>query len=420
MKVVLINKSECTGGAAVAANRLFSSLKKRHYAAEFLVQDAGGIVDGAISVVRGGFSRRRAFLRFVFERLFFLPYEKNKKVRFDFSPANTGYPIYKHHLVKASDLLHLHWINQGFISIKGLKRLAALQKPMVWTLHDMWPFTGGCHHSWGCDNYFKACGNCKFLKKPGCNDLSARVWQQKAWLRDLKQLEVVVVSNWLKERAMGSSLMGNLNITVIPNSIDTGYYSPVERSHARKAMNFRQDKTYVLFGANRIDDEIKGIGYLKQALALLKTEEKKRMVLVLFGNPPKFAPDLPGQFDVEVVYLGVIGETIKPNLFSACDMAVVPSLYETFGQIATEALACETAVVAFNNSGITDIVDHKENGYLADYKSANDFSQGIRWVLENNTNNYLGKAGRQKILREFCEEVVTQKYVALYKKMCNE
>ena len=191
------------GGGGIAANRLKQALTA-----------AGHEVSMIVSTQKGIFN-----IPFVAERLSFLPYEKDKSVRFLFSLANFGLPLHKHPDVLAADIIHLHWINQGLLSLNGIKKLKELGKPIIWTLHDMWVFTGGCHYNRGCDGYLASCGNCPYLKNPEKHDMSNRLWKKKEKLFR-SGIEYVTCSNWLAERARGSSILSSITINSIPNPIN--------------------------------------------------------------------------------------------------------------------------------------------------------------------------------------------------------
>ena len=159
------------------------------------------------------------FYRFAYERFLFFIREKSKAVRFLFSIANVGEDIHKRKDVKQADIVHFHWINEGFISIAGIRKIFKKQKsPVVWTLHDMWSFTGGCHHSGDCDRFKQSCGECPFLKHPSAHDLSYRILQKKKKAFAQANLTVVTCSQWLGGKARESALFANINVVSIPKS----------------------------------------------------------------------------------------------------------------------------------------------------------------------------------------------------------
>ncbi|SEF98704.1 Glycosyltransferase involved in cell wall bisynthesis [Parabacteroides chinchillae] len=414
MKLLFLNTSERTGGAAVAANRLMHALQSAGIDVKMLVRDKTTDNCSVVSLNDSFVKRKINFFRFVWERLvIFICNHFNRKDLFKVSIANTGTDISKHPLVQEADIIHLHWINQGFLSLKDIRKLIKLGKPIVWTMHDMWPCTGICHHAWGCDKFMLSCGQCKFLDSKSNIDLSYRILKGKGFIIK-SDIHIVAVSSWLKNLAKKSALTKRLNISVIPNVIDTAIFYPTVRKDARLLLSIPMQKRVVLMGAARIDDPIKGLDFLREALGVLSNGCRDDILLVLFGGM-KGDISFLSSFPVEVLYLGSISDTQKiARLYAAADVTVCPSFYETFGQTITEAMACGCPVVSFDNSGQTDIIDHKHNGYLAKYKDANDLATGIRWVLDNENKEALSLACAKKVQENYTEKVVAEKYLSLY------
>lgn len=400
MNVVLLNTSNYTGGAAVAAGRLGKALSR-----------AGIKVD---KLIRGNTWLNR-FL-FYWERLIiFLCNHFSREKLFVVSIANTGMDVSTHPLVKDADIIHLHWINQGFLSLENIKSLIRLDKPIVWTMHDMWPCTSICHHAWGCVHFHSKCGKCSFLKSNKECDLSYYVWKKKSFL-GTSGIQLVAVSSWLAEQARKSSLTKDLGVVVIPNVIDVSIFTKKDKVDIRKKRSFPSDKKIVLMGAARLDDPIKGFHFLKEALNIL-SHDRKDLLLVIFGaikNDRFFFDGLT----VPYLSLGLLSDNNQiAELYSAADVTVVPSFYETFGQTIIEAMACGCPAVSFNNSGQTDIIDHKVNGYLAEYKNSNDLATGIEWVLNNTDQSTLRDACVKKVRENYTEEVVAKQYIELYNRL---
>jgi len=213
LKIVHLNNSDTKGGAAIAANRLNVALRNFGLDSTMLVQDYGSGEPYIVPIGKGKIHTAKAFTRFAFERLTFLPHEKNSILRFAFSPANTGVDVSGHPLVKEADIIHLHWINQGYLSLKSLKKLFDTGKPVVWTLHDMWSFTGGCHYAGTCLEFLERCMFCPFLKKPGKNDLSAKQFAFKKELYSNVLLHPVACSKWLRALSSDTSLFLNKELS---------------------------------------------------------------------------------------------------------------------------------------------------------------------------------------------------------------
>ncbi|MDX9697932.1 MAG: glycosyltransferase, partial [Bacteroidales bacterium] len=304
MKVLLINTSDTVGGAAIAARRLLRALIQNKIDAALLVQEKNSNDNAVYSTTHSKIKKIINFYRFALERFLFFIREKDKSVRFSFSIANTGENIATNPLVNDADIIHLHWVNNGFLSLASLKKLFLLNKPIVWTFHDMWAFTGGCHYTGICNNFKSQCFNCPYIKFPGKNDLSSRVWKRKQNLYHDKNISVVTCSNWLKNITLQSALLKNNNIISIQNPIDLSVYKPYNKEESRKKLGIRTTKKLVLFGAMNINDKRKGSVYLLEALkhiALANPELKQNIALVVFGKNKT-----PLETDFEIVNLKFI------------------------------------------------------------------------------------------------------------------
>ena len=315
----------------------------------------------------------------------------------------------------APDVVNLHWVCHGYVAIETI---AKLNKPLVWTLHDMWAFTGGCHYTQECDRYTHSCGTCPQLGSHKTGDLSRWVWQRKAkaW-KDLN-LTLVTPSIWLAKCANSSSLFQDLRVEVIPNGLDTQQYKPIPRQVAREILNLPQDKYLILFGAMYPNsDRRKGFHLLQQALQRLSsTQWRDKVKLAIFGASQ---PKEPIELGLESHYLGRLNDDISlAVVYAAADVLVAPSLQESFGQTASESLACGTPVVAFNATGLQDIVDHQQNGYLAQPYQIEDLARGIVWVLENKERHQkLCDRAREKAEQEFTLEIQARRYKSLYQEL---
>jgi glycosyltransferase involved in cell wall biosynthesis len=307
-----------------------------------------------------------------------------------------------------TDLLHLHWLNGEMISIAEIGRL---RKPLVWTLHDMWAFCGAEHYSEGSrwregyrrDN--RPAGERGF-------DIHRSTWQRKRrhW-RHPSQL--VTPSRWLAECVRASALMRDWPVTVIPNALDTASWQPVEKVLARGLLGLPADVPLLLFGAIGGDgDPRKGFDLLQEALRLLRSA-LPGLRLIVFGKP---APAAPPDLGFPVHYIGHLHDDLSLRvLYSAAAAMIVPSRLEAFGQTASEAHACGTPVVAFDNSGIADIVDHRRTGYLARALDTADLADGIRWVLSDPARHGdLCRAARVKAVTCFDAAIVAARYAELY------
>jgi len=412
MKIVILSTFERIGGAAVAANRLMKALDKRGSEVHMLVRDKQTDDARVISVSRGFRALLINFLRFFWERFIIFTCNRfTKQNLFAVSIANTGNNVSKHPLVKEADIIHLHWINQGFLSLKNIRQLVELGKPIVWTMHDMWPCTGICHHARECNNYQTACKNCFYLQHPSGKDLSSKIFRKKKQLYKQANISFVSCSEWLNRRASaGALLTGNPAIT-IPNPIDTKTFQPLDKIASRKKLGLPVDKKLLLFSAVNLNDYRKGYSFLAKAL-LQMTAQGSDMELVLVGNSKNKLPELP----LKVNHIAFVSnETDMAKVYNAVDLYVTPSLEENLPNTIMEAMACGTPCVGFNTGGIPEMIDHKINGYVAAYKSAEDLAAGIRWILLEADYAALSEKAVEKVRSHYAEWIVAAEYAEVYK-----
>jgi glycosyltransferase involved in cell wall biosynthesis len=316
------------------------------------------------------------------------------------------------------DIINLHWVCNGYLQIETLPKF---NKPLIWTLHDLWPFTGGCSYSKECQQYQDTCGDCPQLLSGKSQDLSRWVWQRKvkAWAN--LNLTIVATSAWMKDCARASSLFKHLRIETIPLGLDTDKYKPIDRRFARELLNLPQAKQLVLFGsANPASDPRKGFDLLRAALQQLASSGwQDRLELVVVGST---RPQEPIELGFPIHYLGFMHDDLAlATIYSAADVTVVPSIQEAFGQMASESLCCGTPVVAFNATGLKDVVDSQQNGYLATPFAIEDLAKGIVWVLEDPARyQKLQERARAKGLQEFASEVQARRYLSLYKEILSQ
>ena len=315
------------------------------------------------------------------------------------------------------DVLHLHWINNRFVSLKDLPR----GKPIVWTLHDSWPFCGICHYFYECQEYKNHCGCCPFLHSSKSNDLSFKVWEKKKTIyRDL-DLHIVSPSRWLGECAKHSSLLGRFPIAVIPNCLDVMEFRPLQDSELsprwRKLQEKRFEKPFILYGAmNAATDKRKGFANLLSALQVLEKEgHANDFELIVFGA---HETELEMHLRTPVHFVGYVRDTHElVSLYNLASVMVVPSLTENLSCTIMESLSCGTPVVAFNIGGNGDMIEHEKNGYLAREQNNTDLAKGILWCLDHNANGGMGDRTREKVLCCYTNVIVGNQYKTLYEEV---
>ncbi|MGV2829858.1 glycosyltransferase family 4 protein [Myxosarcina sp. GI1(2024)] len=409
MKVCSISRSDGRGGGYAAAYRLHQGLRKSGVDSLMLVGE-GNRDD--FTVLSSGSKLAKAWVKLAptldgIPKQFY-PQRETAAFSVQWLPDRVAAKVAQ----IAPDIINLHWINGGHLQIESVPKLA---KPIVWTLHDMWNFTGGCHYSQECDRYTGSCGACPQLHSSSNWDLSRWIWQRKlkAWKK--LNLTLVTPSNWLAECARKSSLLQNLRVEVIPNGLDVQRYKPIDTCLAKQIIGLPPNKKIILFGALRAtSDRRKGFHLLLPALQKLShTLEKDRIELVVFGSSQ---PRNPPELGFKTHYLGFLNDDISLALvYSAADVTIVPSIQEAFGQTASESLACGTPVAAFNTTGLKDIIDHQQNGYLAQPYETEDLARGIAWIIEDELRwSSLSCQATAKIEREFTVEIQAERYLKLF------
>ncbi|WP_426293046.1 glycosyltransferase family 4 protein [Dyadobacter endophyticus] len=397
------------GGAGVAAARLHQALLHAGVDSHLMVSQISRPGPQTTAWADSPWKSKKAWGNFVLERLSFLPYEKDKSVRFAFSPATAGADITDHPLVKQASIIHLHWINFGFLSLKSLEKLFALGKPIVWTLHDMWTFTGGCHYNRGCERYLSHCCYCPYLKKPGEYDIAFAQFEKKLALYQNTPLTLISPSRWLDDLVQKAVLTSGKPSQAIPNCIDTDFFKPGNRAEARKALGLPADKKLLLFAGANTQDPRKGFTYFQEAMRAPGLADAEVMILGK-GKAENFA-HLP----VKAHFLGKISDANQMvQAYNAADVLIVPSLEDNLPNTIMEAMACGTPAVGFDTGGIPEMIGHLESGFIALSKSASSLSEGIMWVLKHNADGTVSENARNKVLQLYSEEVIARQYSKLY------
>ena len=416
MKVLHLSTADANGGAARGAYWLHKALLQADVDSHMLVADkytSDPTVIGSSGIT--GSQKIRKGLRQTLEYRPLKPY-KNKRPG-AFSPAITPSNIAAQVEAIDPDIINLHWVAGGFLRPQDLRKFQQTRdRSLVWTLRDMWPFTGGCHYASDCTAYTSNCGSCPALGSTDANDLSRKTWlrKQAAW-KDLN-ITLTPLSQWLAECARQSQLFSKQRIQVIPNAIDTTKYRPINPATARELLGLSPNKKLILFGAlSPTADARKGFSYLRQALQHLAHEENTQYEAVVFGT------DKPSQdldIGLPITFLGRLHDDITLAIaYSAADVMVVPSIQEAFGKTSIEAMACGTPVVAFNTTGLKDSVVHKHNGYLATCFDPIDLANGINWALKEEHLSQLSSNARKTVEEKFTFSHQAHQYQQLYQQL---
>jgi glycosyltransferase involved in cell wall biosynthesis len=405
MKILHIVAGDLTGGAARGAYWLHLGLLELGVDSKIFTNSKTLFDDNAIiSVNKTKKDKFLNLLRMNIDPCITSCYPKRKKVIF--STGLFGVNFTKTQYYKEADIIHLHWICGGFVNIKHLKKI---NKPIVWTLRDMWPMTGGCHFSMDCTNYETGCGNCLQLNSNTKYDLSKYILKRK--INNLpKNIHIVGISNWMSDQARTSKLFNSSPVSTIFNNINTKEFFPTSKKNARTIVNIQTDKKVVLVGAAYINDYYKGFSKYLEALAFL---DRSKYFLCFFGNLNK---KILQNIEFDYYCFGFLTDNVSLRLVYNCaDVFVAPSVMEAFGKTLVESMACGTPVVCFDATGPKDIVSHKIDGYKAKPFDSEDLARGIEWVLYEANYNELCKNAREKAVCQFDSVKIAKEYIDLYR-----
>ncbi len=420
MRVLIVNTSERTGGAAVAAGRLTEALINNGVKAKMLVRDKE---TDQITVVQLNHRWLQRW-RFLWERFkIFCHLRFSREHLFEIDTASSGADITGMKEFREADVIHLHWINQGMLSLNGIRKILDSGKPVVWTMHDIWPATSLCHVTLGCEKFKMACQSCPLLPGGGSpTDLSATVWKRKMQLmKHRNNIFFVACSKWLAREAEGSALLAGRKVRAIPNPMSAQLYERVPRSEARERLALPQDKQLICFIAQRATNVNKGMDYLIEACERLDEKHpdmKDKLAIVILGGQGEA---FEGRFAYPIYPLGYVNEhRTMGDVYHAIDVFVTPSLSENLPNTIMEAMSCGIPCVGFNVGGIPEMIEHRKNGYVAVYKNAEDLAEGIRWTLAEADRASLSEAAVSKVKTTYSQQAVVSKYIDLYEEAMAE
>ncbi len=318
--------------------------------------------------------------------------------------------------LRDADIVNLHWV----AGITDFPRLLPVlkDKPVIWTLHDMNAFTGGCHYTAGCERFMHQCGKCPQLGSADENDISRRNWQIKKEIFDQLNIEVVTPSRWLAYEAGRSSLFRDRKISVIPYGFPLDKFKPGHLEELRARVGLSPKDKVVLFGADNIANKRKGIQYLLPALRKLYELGHKDIVFACFGTFPKdFDPGIPGKM---LNFGQVASEEQIALIYSIADLFVLPSLEDNLPNTVVESMACGTPVAGFNIGGVPDMIEHKKTGYLVKPQDVDDLVKGISWLLYEADRDTISSDCINKAREEFPLRLQPERYLKLYERVLKE
>lgn len=402
MKILHLTTQD-NGGAGRAAVRLHQALLEQGINSQMIVQNKTTDYPTIHAMAQTRVQKFLIPFRQALDQFPTMFYKHKNKDIF----SSTFFPSNKKLLKKIKeidpDIIHLHWINSGFINIFDLTKF---NKPILWSLHDTNTYTGGCHCvEKGCEKYKYFCYSCPLLKSKSKYDLSYFNFKRKQQSYKKLNLTINGLSRWIASEAKSSKLLGDKPIINIPNTINTDIFHPIDKNTAREILGINTQKSLIGFGAIAgTQVERKGYTQLKEALESLPN--KHLYQLVVFGS--SHGEEIAG---IETVFLGHIHDDVTLTLvYSSLDVFITPSLAENLSNAIMESLSCGTPVVAFDIGGNSDMICHQKNGYLA--RDIQELSLGIQWCIQNLSS--LSITSRQSIVQNFAYKVVSPQYIQAY------
>lgn len=391
-KILLLTTSDRGGGAAIVTMRLAESLRQAGAEVRVIVGDKNRFflirkaLDRAMVWAMNGFSMRNLWLT---------------------DGGFCGQDITRCEDFDWADVVHLHWVNQGFLSLQIIDKILHSGKRVCWTLHDMWPVTSICHHAGKCDRYTELCHDCPQLLHPSARDLSYTTFQRKANIyTDVTRFSFIGCSSWISGTAKRSALTQHLPITTIPNAIDLGRFTLGDKEEAKRRLGIPLDAKVVCFGAARIDLPLKGLHFLIEAM---KQVSGKTMLLLMGGVKDR---SILQHITVPYTYLGFVSDAA--SVYHACDCLVNCSTFENLGTTMIEAQACGCTPAAFLTGGTGDIIQEGVTGYLAEPQNIDSLAKAIHNAL---TRPIKAEALRTFVEKHFSPKAVTNRHLCLYESL---
>ena len=405
MNIVHINTSNKGSGGAIAAHRLHQGLITKGMNSRLLVGKADATND-EISILPSA------------NKLEKLAFQLSWRSGLNFLNVINTFDIPNHPWVQEADVLNFHNLHGGYFNYLAIQKLTT-HKPVIWTLHDMWSFTGHCVYSFDCDRWKKGCGRCPYPDTyPAVHrDSTVLEWKLKEWVYSRSDMVIVTLSQWLTKQAQ-ASILNQFPIYHIPNGIDTDTYHPLDKALCRKALGIPEYKKVVMFGAQNLADSRKGGDLLLDALRTLPESLKTDIMLLTIGT---VNPGMEKALDMEMMHLGYVeSDRLKTMAYSAADVFVFPTRADNLPLVLQESMACGTPMVSFDIGGVPDLVRPGVTGYLARPEDAKDLGHGLTQLLDDQSlRAQMSQSCREISVNEYSLEQQAQHYIQLYKTHCS-
>lgn len=395
-----------SGGAGTATRRIHEALREIGLNSQMVVGQKSNN-DPTIHEPDTKLGKAFALARPQIDSLPLIPYDTEGVYSVNWIPDNLDKRVQQYN----PDIIHFNWMGNGFLNVGSLDKF---EQPIVWRLPDMWPFTGGCHYTSGCERYQDTCGKCPKLHSNRSIDPSRINLKRKKRSVEKSDVTVVATTPWLAEKAKDSAVFQDARIEIIPNALNTDIFRPHDPSIGRDLFDLPADKPLILFGAlNPLSDERKGFDLLTNSLRRISEQYEGDAEIVVFGTKKS---EEAFQTAFPTHYVGYLHDEVSlALLYAAADLMVVPSRYEAFGQTVSESMACGTPVVAFDSSGPADIIEHDRTGYLASSFDPKELAYWIETLLKDtHKRELMGNQSREVAVKEFEYGTIADEYLKLY------
>jgi glycosyltransferase involved in cell wall biosynthesis len=433
MKILIINTSNSAGGASIACFRLHNALLKQNIESDVLMLEAPNsklnrsysFYDFYIQrtkVKRNNLAKKsidkiayrlniNSEAQFVRQKAFEQKLLQQQPTGYEvFTFETSKYHIQDHPLYKQADIIHLHWVSNGFLNYQTFFKNNT--KPVVWTLHDMNPFTGGCHYAESCEGFLHECADCPQLQGTADPDYASQMLHYKIkGLQGCNSLVVAAPSKWILENSKKSKVLGNFPHVHIPYGISSSNFQPRDKIYSRQLLGLPENKKVILFVSESIHKKRKGYGLLIKALQQIMNKESD-LVMCAIGAGNDNSMQIENLFE-----LGHIAdEKLMSVAYSAADVFVIPSLEDNLPNTVIESLLCGTPVIGFPIGGVPEMIQHEENGYICSEVSIESLAFELQKFLLNGVKLDRNTI-REGAARKYDATVQAIEYINLYKKL---
>lgn len=410
IRVLHINTWGGIGGAFIASNRLHQALLSSGINS---VLAYGRILNNSDAGLKGSNLYRKIKPENKVERL---SIKVCKRLGLNDIGNISSFSLREQEYFSRASVLNFHNLHSNYFSYLSLPTLTQ-DKPAVWTLHDMWSFTGHCAYSYDCSRWQTGCGKCPYPdSQPAIRrDATDLEWKLKNWVYSRSNITVVTPSSWL-ESQVKQSMLNRFPIHHIPNGIDTAVYQPLDPEQCKSLLGVANGKKVLMFGAQMLTDLRKGSDLLVKALSSLPASLKAEIILLTLGEGGEAIAEAVGMQTLNLGY--VSSDHLKAICYSAADLFIFPTRADNLPLVLQESMACGTPMVSFKIGGVSDLVRPGITGYLAEPEDAKDFCNGIVQLLEDRQErDRMRQQCRAIALEEFPLELQAKRYIDLYRQL---